>query len=98
MQKKIQLTNSSNGYQYSTALALSVFLGVLGIDRFYLGYIGVGIFKLCTCGFFGALYWLDVMRIITQELLPVDGSAYIVGYNGPRHTRNVFSNETSVLM
>ena len=36
-------------------LLLSIFLGCLGIDRFYIGDIGLGIFKLITCGGFG--FW-----------------------------------------
>ena len=35
------------------ALLLSIFLGGWGIDRFYLGYIGMGILKLLTGGVFG---------------------------------------------
>lgn len=36
-----------------TALFLSIFTGVLGVDRFYLGYTVSGIIKLFTAGGFG---------------------------------------------
>ncbi len=59
-----------------TALILSILTGGLGIDRFYLGYTGMGILKLLTGGCFGVLYIIDIVNIATGKLLPADGSAY----------------------
>lgn len=56
------------------ALILSIFLGGLGIDRFYLGYTGIGILKLLTGGVFGILYLIDIVRIATGDLKPKGGS------------------------
>lgn len=58
------------------ALILSIFLGALGIDRFYLGYIGTGILKLITCGGFGIWWLIDLIMIATGKLKPKDGSEY----------------------
>ena len=60
----------------TTALILSIFLGELGIDRFYLGYTGLGILKLLTAGCFGILWLVDIIRIATGSLLPADKSPY----------------------
>ena len=60
----------------TTAIILSIFLGGLGVDRFYLGYIGMGILKLLTAGCFGILAIIDLVMIATGKLLPADGSAY----------------------
>lgn len=51
-------------------LIVSIFLGSLGIDRFMLGDIGLGVLKLLTCGVCGILSiidWFTVMRR-TKEL------------------------------
>lgn len=61
----------------TTALLLSIFLGSFGADRFYLGYTGLGIVKLLTCGGCGIWFWIDLIMIITGKLGPADGSAYI---------------------
>lgn len=48
------------------ALLLSIIVGSLGIDRFYLGYIGTGILKLITLGGFGVWWLIDVILIATK--------------------------------
>ncbi|RCS27075.1 TM2 domain-containing protein [Polaribacter sp. WD7] len=65
---------ASSGKSQTTALLLSIFLGGLGIDRFYLGYTGLGILKLITLGGFGIWYIIDLVLIITGDLQPKNGS------------------------
>lgn len=55
------------------ALLLSIFLGGLGIDRFYLGYIGLGILKLLTGGGFGIWWLVDLILIATGKMKTKDG-------------------------
>lgn len=55
------------------AILLSLFLGGLGIDRFYLGYIGTGVLKLITFGGLGIWALIDLIRIIIGNLKPKDG-------------------------
>lgn len=46
------------------AIILSVVVGSLGIDRIYIGDIGLGIFKLITCGGFGLWWLIDLFLIM----------------------------------
>jgi TM2 domain-containing membrane protein YozV len=55
------------------ALLLSIFLGELGIDRFYLGYIGLGILKLITVGGFGIWWLIDVIMIAIGKMKTKSG-------------------------
>ena len=54
----------------TTILLVSIFLGSLGIDRFLLGDIGMGILKLLTCGVCGILTIIDWFTVSkkTKEL------------------------------
>eukprot|EP00929_Paragymnodinium_shiwhaense_P041573 TRINITY_DN21581_c0_g1_i1.p1 TRINITY_DN21581_c0_g1~~TRINITY_DN21581_c0_g1_i1.p1 ORF type:complete len:533 (-),score=78.91 TRINITY_DN21581_c0_g1_i1:120-1718(-) len=47
----------------ATAYFLSLFLGVLGFDQFYLGYLSAGFLKLFTLGGCGIWWAMDVIRI-----------------------------------
>lgn len=60
----------------TTAIILSALLGGLGVDRFYLGYTGMGVLKLLTSGGFGVLWILDIINIASGKLQPADGSGY----------------------
>jgi len=77
----------TNGYHFDTALLLSVFLGMFGIDRFYLGYPAIGLLKFSTLGFFFIGHLVDIILIASQTLGPADGSHYIINYFGAGLTR-----------
>jgi hypothetical protein len=63
---------------FLTTWLLSLLLGVLGVDRFYLGKIGTGILKLVTLGGFGIWALIDLILILTNKArdkqgLPLEG-------------------------
>ena len=58
---------------FLTALLLSIFLGYLGVDRFYLGYTGLGLLKLFTFGGCGVWAIIDIIFIATGKLNDAQG-------------------------
>jgi len=66
--------NSSGQKDFTTTLLLSFFLGSFGVDRFYLGYTGLGIAKLFTLGGCGIWSIIDFILIATRNLKAADGS------------------------
>jgi len=81
-------------YNYQTTVLLSVFLGMFGADRFYLGYYAYGAIKLCTFGVLFIGYLVDMILIITQTLGPHDGSNYIVDYAQLLYPSLLYNNDT----
>lgn len=55
---------------YLVAWLLSYFLGFLGVDRFYLGYTGLGVAKLLTlggCGVWALVDWILIFAGATKD-------------------------------
>lgn len=59
---------------FLVALLLSIFVGSFGIDRMYLGHVGLGILKLLLSWATFGIWWLiDIIMIATRN---VDSSGF----------------------
>lgn len=68
--------NFSDNYPYKNrliALFLCLFLGPIGVHRFYVGKVGTGILYLFTGGLFVIGWLFDILRIVSGEFLDVNG-------------------------
>lgn len=64
-------------HYFLTTLLYSILLGLAGADRFCLGHIGAAVGKLLTIGGFGIWWLIDIILLITGQLMPEDGSSWI---------------------
>lgn len=57
---------------WTTTLIVAIFAGWLGVDRFMMGHIGLGILKLFTFGVFGIMYIIDIILIAMKKIQGVE--------------------------
>lgn len=55
---------------WTIALILSILFGTLGVDRFMMGQVGLGILKLITAGGCGIWWLIDVILIAMKKDFP----------------------------
>jgi len=66
-------TNTSSGgaenkkVNWVLTIIMSVIFGSLGVDRFLMGHVGLGILKLITLGGCGIWWLVDVILIATKH-------------------------------
>ncbi|GMO66319.1 MAG: TM2 domain-containing protein [Treponemataceae bacterium] len=60
--------------QWTTLLIISIFLGELGIDRFFVGKVGTGILKLVTLGGCGVWWIIDLITIAQGKFTDSNGN------------------------
>jgi len=52
---------------WTLTLIMSIFFGSIGVDRFIMGHVGLGILKLLTLGGCGVWWLIDLILIATKH-------------------------------
>ena len=75
---------------FVVAWSLSLALGIFGVDRFYLGYRGLGWLKALTLGGLGVWAFIDVVEILSDRLVDAQGNV-LSGYSENKVVATTFT-------
>lgn len=64
---------AGEGKDWLTTLLLAIFLGLLGVHRFYTDHVGIGIAQLLTAGGCGIWNLVDIIMIATGSFKDAQG-------------------------
>jgi TM2 domain-containing membrane protein YozV len=67
------------GKSWMTTLLLCLFVGYLGVHRFYTGHTLFGVIQLLTCGGFGIWSFIDLIFILTGKYTDAQGRPLVKG-------------------
>jgi TM2 domain-containing membrane protein YozV len=65
------------GKDWLTALLLAIFLGALGVHRFYTGHTAIGVVQLLTLGGCGIWALIDIIQIATGSFKDAKGNKLV---------------------
>jgi len=67
MAEEVKQSAGDKKVNWVLTLIMSIIFGQLGVDRFIMGHIGLGILKLLTAGGFGIWWIIDIIMIATKK-------------------------------
>lgn len=69
------VTTPTGSKSWLATLLLAIFLGGLGVHRFYTGKVGTGILMIITIGGLGVWYLIDIIMVATGSFKDKQGLA-----------------------